>query len=143
VIDDTDIAHKVDREFKFKYNDKVKEEGGYWTDIDEHLMVWYQMESFADFRKLYGSINGTLKKGVTYEITVQDNFDGPSLGTKKYIFLTELGMFGGKNFVLAGIFIGAACLIFLILCVFFCCYFRKLHRKNRENEAFIASLSYN
>ena len=41
VIDDTDIAHEVDREFKFKYNDKVKADGGYWTDIDEHLMVWY------------------------------------------------------------------------------------------------------
>ena len=38
-------------------------------------MVWYQMESLKDFVKLYGRINGTLKKGETYTITVVDYYD--------------------------------------------------------------------
>ena len=45
-INDTFIAHYVDRTLRFKNNEKVLNEGGYWTNVeDEHLMVWYQMET--------------------------------------------------------------------------------------------------
>ena len=109
---------------------------------DEHLMVWYQLESFSDFKKLYGQIDGKLEAGKTYEISVEDNYNIAKIGTEKYIFLSEMGIFGGRNFVLAGIFFGTALILALILLFFFCCYFRKLHKKNRDSEDFINSLTY-
>jgi len=30
---------------------------------DQHLMVWYQMETKADFTKLYGSVDGIMRAG--------------------------------------------------------------------------------
>lgn len=117
--------------------------GDYWTDVtDPHLMVWYQMEPLPDFLKLYGKVDTTLKAGTTYLIEIEDNFDAPSIGSEKWIVLTELGMFGGKNFILSFILLGAAGAVFCVLMVFFTCYFMRLHKKNRENEAFIASLKF-
>jgi|LakMenEpi03Aug12_release.lakeMendotaPanAssembly.Ray.scaffolds.fasta_scaffold1009966_1 hypothetical protein len=86
-------------------------------------MVWYQMESFSDFKKLYGSIEGTLVANKTYLLNIKDNYDAPALGSKKYIFITEVGLFGGRNLVIPGIFFGCAFIIFLIMLVFFACYF--------------------
>lgn len=81
-IDDKGIAFPVDVNSKFKVNDNVKKRGQYYRDLtDEHLMVWYQLESFSDFKKLYGKIQGKLEAGKTYEISVEDNYDGPRLGT--------------------------------------------------------------
>ena len=49
-INDTDIAHEIDRDAKFITNEDKFNEGAYWTDVEnEHLMVWYQMETLADF----------------------------------------------------------------------------------------------
>ena len=105
-------------------------------------MVWYQTEPLPDFIKLYGKVDTTLKAGITYYLEIEDNYDAPKLGSEKWILLTELGMFGGKNFILAYIFLGASLVVFFILMGFFTFYFMKLHRKNRENEAFIAQLKY-
>jgi hypothetical protein len=44
-------------------NEEVARDNGYWTSpVDAHLIVWYQMETLVDFQKLYGRINGSLKK---------------------------------------------------------------------------------
>ena len=142
-IDDTNIAHSVDRDVKFKRNEEAWEQGEYWTDIeDQHLMVWYQMETKADFLKLYGSVDGTMLADHTYKIQIMDNFDAPELGNKKFIVLSELSTFGGKNVWLAYHFGVAAIIIFGILIFFFVMYFLKLHKRNRDTEAFINSLSY-
>jgi hypothetical protein len=67
-------------------------EGQYWTDVeDPHFMVWYQTESLSDFIKLYGKIDGTLESGVTYTFEVDNNFDAPSIGSSKFIYLSEVG----------------------------------------------------
>ena len=60
-INDTDIANSVDKDKKFKINDEKVEEGAYWRNVeDEHLMVWYQMETLKDFKKLYGHVTGKI-----------------------------------------------------------------------------------
>lgn len=60
-INDTNIAHKVDQQLRFHTNEDIKQQNGYWTDVeDEHLMVWYQMETNTDFKKLYGRIDGIM-----------------------------------------------------------------------------------
>lgn len=124
-------------------NPEVAAKNGYYRNItDQHLMVWYQMESFSDFKKLYGSIEGTLFANKTYYLSIKDTYDAKALGSKKYIFITEVGLFGGRNLVIPGIFFGCAFIIFCILLLFFACYFVKLHKKDRYSEDFINSLTY-
>lgn len=68
-IDQTKIAHDVDRDSKFKAPKNQDEIA--WTDVEnEHLMVWYQMETFPSFIKLWGHIDETLKAGTTYTFYV-------------------------------------------------------------------------
>ena len=43
-------------------------------------MVWYQMETKADFLKLYGSVDGVMRADHTYKIQIIDNFDSESIG---------------------------------------------------------------
>ena len=100
------------------------------------------METLADFQKLYGSVDGIMRGGRKYEIEIYDNFNSTSIGNKKYFILSELSAFGGKNIWLAYHFGVAAILIFLILVYFVIMYFAKLHRRNRETDAYINSLTY-
>lgn len=100
------------------------------------------METLPDFIKLYGRISGTLKPGVSYELEVENNFDGLTLGTNKYVYFSEVGMLGGRNFVLAYIFFGAAVILLCTHILFFICYFAKLHKRNRDNETFLRTLRY-
>lgn len=142
-IDDSDIAHAVDRDSRFVRNEAKWSDGAYWTDVqDEHLMVWYQMETLSDFYKLYGRVDGIMPGGTRYEIQIFDTFNSTALNNNKYIVFSELSAFGGKNFALAYIFGVAAVMVLLILMFFFCCYFTRLHKKSRDSEAFIASLTY-
>jgi hypothetical protein len=66
------------------------------------------METLSDFSKLYGEIDGTLKKNIEYHIKIKQNFDSDSIHTNKSLILTEIGRYGGKNSVLAWVLIGAA-----------------------------------
>ena len=126
-IDDSEIAHDVDKEKKFIYNTEKLQEGAYWKDVeDQHLMVWYQMESLNDFVKLYGRIDGTMQKDKEYTITIMDKYASDKIGNKKYIYFTETGTFGGKNYVLAYFFGVAAFLAFLVLLFFIIGYFWKV-----------------
>lgn len=86
-IDDSDIVGS--HEFiKFKINQDVAENGGYWTNtIDPHLIVWFQPETQSNVQKLYGKIDGTLKAGTTYEVKMRLQFDNEPLATNKYLLL--------------------------------------------------------
>ena len=142
-IDDSDIAHDVDTEKRFIRNDDKWEDGIYWRDVvDEHFMVWYQMESLKDFTKLVGRIDGTMKAGKEYTISIYDNFAASLIDNEKHFLLTETGTFGGKNFVLAYFFGIAALLTLLILIFFIIGYFWKVQGRRIEEESYIRRLSY-
>ena len=142
-IDDKLITKQVDRDAKFKKNRMMDLAGLYWTEVeDEHLMVWYQMETLPSFYKLYGHIQGIMKKGETYQIAVIDNWDAEKIGNKKYIYLSEVGTFGGKSYTLAFMLLGSSLVVFIIMVVFSICYFAKLHKKNRDSDEFINSLKF-
>ena len=67
-IDEEGIATMVDEKIKFKRPGNSEEEQ--WLDPEnEHVMVWFQMETYNTFIKLWGKIDGTLKKG-KYTVTV-------------------------------------------------------------------------
>lgn len=112
------------------------------NSTSEHLMVWYQMETLPSFRKLYGRVYETLQHNQTYTVQIKNNFGGSSVGTKKYLYLSEVGNFGGKSTVLAWVFLGGALQAFIAIVLFVICYFRKLHGKSQESDEFIASLKF-
>ena len=82
----------------------------------EHLMVWFQMESFPTFIKLYGKIDQKLEKGTTLSVTVSPNtWDVAPFDGKKYIYLSTVNSFGGTNKFLGAAFLVAAGLVLVIM----------------------------
>ena len=105
-IDDSSIAHSVDRNSRFERPSNY--EDVQWLDTeDEHLMVWYQTDAFSDFIKLFGSIDTDLQKGMSYSVLVNNTWGDPSYDTKKYIFISETNSFGGDNITFGVLYITA------------------------------------
>lgn len=88
------------------------------------------METLPNFKKLYGRISETLMQNQTYTLQIRNKFDGKSIGTNKYIYLSEVGNFGGKSVILPWMFLGGAAQAFIAIVLFVICYFRKLHGQN-------------
>lgn len=117
--------------------------GDYWLDpTNEHVMVWYQMESLKDFVKLYGRIDGTLKAGKTYVFTIQDNYRSDLIDNEKYLYLSEVSTFGGKNYVLSYFFMLGSIVCLMVLLFFVVLYFLKVSGRRAEDESYIKNLTY-
>ena len=76
-IDETNIANPYDKMYAFKNNENYTELQ--WLDMtNEHFIVWMQMETFPNFRKLWGRITdiqltpGTYKLNISNSIIVLD-----------------------------------------------------------------------
>ena len=70
-IDDTDIAHRVDRTSRFQDNENPNIQ---WLDVtNEHFMVWNQMETQSGVYRLYGRISSKLSKG-SYTIKTNNSW---------------------------------------------------------------------
>ena len=95
------------------------------------------MESLKDFVKLYGRLDGPLKKGKQYVIAIEDRWDSSKIDNEKHVVFSEVGTFGGKNYILSYFFAGAAALTLLVL-IFFCfgfCVF--VSGRRIEEESYI------
>eukprot|EP00347_Sterkiella_histriomuscorum_P023074 403336051 len=126
-IDETNIAHDVDRNYRFKARNKDS-----YIDIEnEHTMVWYQMESFSNFIKLYGHINTQLKVNETYIFIIEDNYQMDNFDGKKYIYLSEVNDFGGKNLFLGIALLVMSGVVVILMAVLTVCYCYKV--KSKEN----------
>ena len=112
-IDSNKIAHSNDRDTKFKNHGNPGDIQ--WLDIEnEHLMVWYQMESFPDFLKLYGKINQKMPKG-SYNVTISHQWDTKQFKGEKYIYLSTTNGLGGTNVFLGAVFIAMAFVVLSII----------------------------
>lgn len=133
-VSEKGIAHDVDKESKFKHADTSKgyEEVQYRDVEDEHLMVWFQMETFPSFIKLWAHGKGTLKKG-TYQIEIENNFDVEEFNAKKYIYLSEVNDFGGANSFMGIAFLVVAALVAAIMIGFVVLYMTRLRGKDVYN----------
>lgn len=80
---------------------------------DEHFAVWMRIAAFANFRKLYGYIEGDIMAGEFLTFSVTANWDVKSFKGAKSLVVTTTSAFGGKNIQLGDGFIGvgALCLI--------------------------------
>ena len=63
-------------------------DGKYFViNILEHFMVWMRTSALPTFRKLYGKLEGGLKKG-SYVVRIKNNYNVNNFGGKKSIELT-------------------------------------------------------
>jgi hypothetical protein len=115
-INETGIAYAADKKYyKRAYNYSTTQ----WVDVEnEHFMVWMQMETFTDFRKLWGRIEKPLEPG-NYQLVVDYNWDHPLFQTgKKFVISSSQGLGSASFFGYTLIKGGGICLISIfIMCL--------------------------
>ena len=93
-VNEKDIAWKADKELKYKNVDLNRQ----WIDMtDEHFIVWMRPAGLPNFRKLWGRINTDLKAKTEILVHIDNKFDVSSFNGKKYLILSTVNAFGGKN----------------------------------------------
>lgn len=85
---------------------------------DEHFMVWMRTAALPNFRKLYGRIDGSFKKGQVLRFGVQANFEVRSFAGEKKLIISNLNSMGGKNPYLGTAFVVVGALSFLLTIMF-------------------------
>ena len=128
-VDETNIAWKADKELKYKNVDKARQ----WIDMtDEHFIVWMRPAGLPNFRKLWGRITDTdLKAGSQIEVKIDNKFDVSSFNGKKYLILSTVNAFGGKNSFLGISYIVLGGISIILAFVFVIGY--NLHSKYKKN----------
>ena len=127
-VNEKDIAWKADKELKYKNIDKSRQ----WIDMtDEHFIVWMRPAGLPNFRKLWGRITDRdLKAGTKIEVKIENNFDVSSFYGKKYLILSTVNAFGGKNSFLGISYIVLGGISIVLAIVFIIGY--NLHSKNKS-----------
>ena len=93
-VNESNIAWKADKELKYKNVNLDKQ----WIDMtNEHFIVWMRPAGLPNFRKLWGRINRNLDAGSDIRVTIDNNFDISSFNGEKYLILSTVNAFGGKN----------------------------------------------
>ena len=128
-VDEKNIAWKADKELKYKNVDKTRQ----WIDMtDEHFIVWMRPAGLPNFRKLWGRITDRdLNAGTQIEVTIENNFDVSSFNGKKYLILSTVNAFGGKNSFLGISYIVLGGISIVLAIVFVIGY--NLHSKYKKN----------
>jgi len=90
-----DIAWKADKELKYKNTNHLEKQ---WIDMtDEHFIVWMRPAGLPNFRKLWGRIEQDIEANSKVEVTIVDKFDVSTFNGKKFLILSTVNAFGGKN----------------------------------------------
>jgi len=128
-VNEKDIAWSAHKELKYKNTDDLSKQ---WINItDEHFIVWMRPAGLPNFRKLWGRIEDIdLKRGQTVTLTVINRYDVNKFDGRKYIVLSTVNIFGGKNTFLgvSYIVLGAICIVLAV--VFIIGY--NIHRKKEK-----------
>ena len=115
-VNEKDIAWSADKELKYKNTDDLSKQ---WINItDEHFIVWMRPAGLPNFRKLWGRIEDIdLKKGQTVTLLVENNFDVDKFDGKKFLVLSTVNIFGGKNTFrgISYIVLGAICIVLAVV----------------------------
>ena len=128
-VNESNIAWKADKELKYKNVNKAKQ----WIDLtDEHFIVWMRPAGLPNFRKLWGRITDRdLKAGTQIEVKIENNFEVSSFKGKKYLILSTVNAFGGKNSFLGISYIVLGGISIILAIVFVIGY--NLHSKYKKN----------
>ena len=97
----------------FKFKRESESETKQWLDPeDEHVMNWFQMESFPKFFKLWGKVDATLEAG-NYTMVISNQWDTSEWSGKKSLYFSQASFFGGKQ----NLFLGLLFFLFGLLTV--------------------------
>ena len=119
IVNEKDIAWKADKELKYKNSDLTKQ----WIDMtDEHFIVWMRPAGLPNFRKLWGRIEQDLHSGDSVEVVIEDKFEVKSFNGKKYLILSTVNAFGGKNTFLGISYIVLGSISIILAIIFFIGY---------------------
>ena len=122
-----DIAWKADKELKYKNVNLSRQ----WIDMtDEHFIVWMRPAGLPNFRKLWGRIEMNLDAGTQVNVTIEDNFDVSSFNGKKFLILSTVNAFGGKNSFLGISYIVLGAISIILAIVFIIGY--NIHSKKNK-----------
>ena len=123
-----DIAWKADKELKYKNVNLSKQ----WINMeDEHFIVWMRPAGLPNFRKLWGRIDDrNLEAGTKVQVTIDDNFDVSSFNGKKFLILSTVNAFGGKNSFLGISYIVLGAISIILAIVFIIGY--NIHSKKNK-----------
>ena len=95
-INEKEISNKYLRERFFKRNKNYKKTQ--WIDVEnEHFINWMNVETFHNFRKLWGRIESDLDVG-NYTFLIKNNYDVSQYNAEKFIVLSDSNIFGENNF---------------------------------------------
>jgi len=86
---------------------------------DEDFMVWMRISTLPKFKKLHRVVRGLdLNKGDVVTVTILNWFPVSSFHGKKHFVLSTIKWCGGRNKVIAWMFISAACICVGLAVVF-------------------------
>ena len=127
-VNEKDIAWKADKELKYKNIDPKRQ----WINMtDEHFIVWMRPAGLPNFRKLWGRITDkNLESGTEVQVTIENKFDVSSFKGKKYLILSTVNAFGGKNSFLGISYIVLGAISIVLAIVFIIGY--NIHSKNKN-----------
>ena len=92
---ENDIAWKADKELKYKNTNNLNKQ---WINMtDEHFIVWMRPAGLPNFRKLWGRIEKDIEANSKVKVKIEDNFDVSTFKGKKFLILSTVNAFGGKN----------------------------------------------
>ena len=80
----------------------------------EHFAVWMKTAALPKFRKLYGRVTSSFKKGDVLTFTIKNNYDVRAFSGKKAIVISTHEGFEFEFLSLAYMIVGCACLTFAI-----------------------------
>ena len=124
----TNIAWKADKELKYKNIDFKRQ----WINMtDEHFIVWMRPAGLPNFRKLWGRIDDRdLKEGTKIRVKILDKFDVSAFSGKKFLILSTVNAFGGKNSFLGISYIVLGAISIILAVVFIIGY--NIHTKKNK-----------
>ena len=126
-VNESNIAWKADKELKYKNVNLDKQ----WIDMtNEHFIVWMRPAGLPNFRKLWGRINRNLDAGSDIRVTIDNNFDISSFNGEKYLILSTVNAFGGKNSFLGVSYIVLGAISIILAIIFIIGY--NLHSKKEK-----------
>jgi hypothetical protein len=126
-VNESNIAWKADKELKYKNVNLDKQ----WIDMtNEHFIVWMRPAGLPNFRKLWGRINRNLDAGSDIRVTIDNNFDISSFNGEKYLILSTVNAFGGKNSFLGISYIVLGAISIILAIIFIIGY--NLHSKKEK-----------
>ena len=116
-VNEKDIAWSADKQLKYKNTKEIDKQ---WIDMtNEHFIVWMRPAGLPNFMKLWGRIENTeLKKGQVLTVTIDNNFDAKKFDGKKFLILSTVNIFGGKNYFLGVSYIVLGCICIVLAVVF-------------------------